>query len=111
MILAIIILSILLVLCIYIIINQYFKISKYELLYAESVERFDNSKNMLIRLIELFTAAATRLRRIDTNGSFSSDDEVGFAFKLIDTTIIDLNEKLNAINTILEDDEIEGKED
>ena len=110
MIVTIIILSILLAVCIYIIMNQYFKISKYEVLYNESIDRFENSKNMLIRLIELFTSAAARLRRIDTNGSFSSDDEVGFAFKLIDTTIIDLNEKLNVINTILEDDETESKE-
>lgn len=43
----------------------------------------------------IYTKAYTELTKIDKNGSFSSDDEVGWSFGLILDTIKDITEKLN----------------
>lgn len=48
-------------------------------------------------LYGIFTSAAIELDRVDKKGSFSSDDEVGFAFKAIQETIMDVKEKMDYI--------------
>ena len=44
--------------------------------------------------LNIFTDAYTTLIRIDKKGSFSSDDEVGFTFKILMTTIETVKDKL-----------------
>jgi rubrerythrin len=47
--------------------------------------------------LELFTQTYQELQRIDKRGSFSSDDEVGFAFRVILTAIATLKERLGSV--------------
>lgn len=56
--------------------------------------------------LELFTQTYQELQRIDKRGSFSSDDEVGFAFRVIMTAIENVKEKLRLVET----EEEEGSE-
>jgi hypothetical protein len=48
-------------------------------------------------LLGLFAKAQTDLVRVDKRGSYSSDDEVGFAFKVIKTSIDEVKAALDAI--------------
>lgn len=52
----------------------------------------------------LFTEAYTNMQRVDKRGSFSSDDEVGFAFKVIYNAIQEVQTKLENLKV---DDENE----
>lgn len=47
--------------------------------------------------LELFTQTYQELQRIDKRGSFSSDDEVGFAFRVILTAIATLKERIGSV--------------
>lgn len=51
----------------------------------------------------LFTEAYSNMQRVDKRGSFSSDDEVGFAFKVIFNAIQEVQIKLE--NLKLDNDE------
>lgn len=83
----------------YICLNLWFKISKIQKIYNTDIMSYSK---LLINLIAVFTAAAAKLERIDKNGSFSSDDEVGFAFKLIKETIFSLKDKLTLLKNTLD---------
>lgn len=48
-------------------------------------------------LLGLFQNAYTEITRVDKKGSFSSDDEVGWSFKLLMNTIRDVTEKLETL--------------
>ena len=54
--------------------------------------------------LELFTQTYQELQRIDKRGSFSSDDEVGFAFRVILTAIETVKNKLGVVETEEEED-------
>lgn len=43
----------------------------------------------------IYSKAYTEIMKVDKNGSFSGDDEVGWAFGLIKDTVKDITEKLN----------------
>lgn len=103
-----IILGVIILICVYIIIVQYKKLVAYESFAADSLTRDENSKALLERLIQLYTEAAQKMKTVDDGGSFSSDDEVGFAFKLIAATIIDLTERLHQLKEITDGSEEEG---
>ena len=45
-------------------------------------------------LLGLFVKASSELQRIDKNGSFSSDDEVGFSFKVLQRAIDEVKQKI-----------------
>lgn len=45
----------------------------------------------------LFTKALSEMKRIDNRGSFSGDDEVGFAFRVILRSIEEVHAKLQAM--------------
>tara|TARA_R110000868_G_scaffold12456_12_gene59588 strand:+ start:41 stop:388 length:348 start_codon:yes stop_codon:yes gene_type:complete len=47
--------------------------------------------------LELFTHTYQELQRIDKRGSFSSDDEVGFAFRVILAAIETVKNKLGVV--------------
>lgn len=53
------------------------KINKRELNYYAEVEGYYKI------FLDLFTNAYLEMQRVDKRGSFSSDDEVGFAFRVI----------------------------
>lgn len=74
---------------------------------SEFVEKYNKRETKLYQELEthyqiflkLFTEASLELSRVDKRGSFSSDDEVGFAFKTIvraietvKSTLIDLRD-------------------
>lgn len=80
-------------------INLYIQNNKYIDLNNSNLNYYD----LLLRnLLKLFLEVRKRIDSVDKNGSFSSDDEIGFAFKIIEGTINNLVEKLNEINTITE---------
>jgi hypothetical protein len=45
----------------------------------------------------MFADAYAELQRVDKKGSFSSDDEVGFSFKVIVTAIKNVKEKIESL--------------
>jgi site-specific recombinase len=53
--------------------------------------------DLLVNLLTIYTQVLTKLVRIDKNGSFESDDEVGFVFKTLKNTIEDLKERLDIL--------------
>ena len=57
--------------------------------YEENVEFF---KEWYDKFITIIADADNRLQEVDTRGSFSSDDEVGFAYKTIKECINNLTE-------------------
>lgn len=89
---------------VWVIFNQNKKIRVYSDMINED-HAWDNSYNLIHRLLELYTEAKGRLERIDKMGSFSSDDEVGFAFKLINSTIIELTARLQEIKELIDGEE------
>ena len=61
----------------------------------ESVE--DEAIKYQKYFLELLTQTYQELQRVDKRGSFSSDDEVGFAFRVILTAIATLKERLGSV--------------
>jgi len=55
--------------------------------------------------LSLFTEAYSNIQRVDKHGSFSSDDEVGFAFKVIYNSIKEVQTKLQSLR--IDDEEKE----
>lgn len=53
----------------------------------------------------LFEEAYLNIQRVDKRGSFSSDDEVGFAFKVIFNSLKEVNEKLDTLKIDDENEE------
>lgn len=47
--------------------------------------------------LKIFTEAYVQMQRVDKRGSFSSDDEVGFAFKVLITSIETVKNKLTSM--------------
>lgn len=50
-----------------------------------------------IYFLKMFNEAYSEMRRVDKRGAFSSDDEVGFAFKVIYRAIEDIAKKLEEL--------------
>lgn len=95
------ILAILLAICFVIIYNMYKQIEQLEseVLKINQVERriYTEAVNYYQAFLILFTDAYSELVRIDKRGSFSSDDEVGFSFKVIVTAIKNVKEKIEEL--------------
>lgn len=78
----------------------------------EEVKKLDKKETKLYNEIEtyykiflgLFTEAYSNMQRVDKRGSFSSDDEIGFAFKVIYNAIHEVQTKLENLKV---DDENE----
>lgn len=49
--------------------------------------------------LEIFTEAYNQMKRVDKRGAFSSDDEVGFSFKVLLKSIEDVSNKLKNMRT------------
>jgi hypothetical protein len=57
----------------------------------------DEVERVYTYLLKLLTQTCAELERVDKNGAFSSDDEVGFVFKVIKKTVFDVKHKLDSI--------------
>lgn len=101
----VLILTALLVCSTYISANLYYKNLFYEQQLTRSQTQYDIAYGLLNKMMELFVQAKDRLHRIDLKGSFSTDDEVGFVFKLINSTIIEVSSKLEELKEILNEGE------
>jgi hypothetical protein len=90
MMITIIILIILLFISIFINVNLYNQVTPLE----NEIKRGFTHEETFLKYYEailiLIISAKTEIDRIDKKGSFSSDDEVGFAFKVIQTAINNL---------------------
>lgn len=107
MILLIIILSILTLLFGFTTWNLYVQVSQFE----DYIKKTNKREQKILLEVEnyykifkgLFEEAYVKIQRVDKNGSFSSDDEVGFAFKVIYNSLQEVNYKIQ--NLKIEDDE------
>jgi hypothetical protein len=68
---------------------------------------YNEVENYYKIFLGLFTEAYSNMQRIDKRGSFSSDDEVGFAFKVIYNSIQEVQNKLETLR--IDDDQEEEK--
>lgn len=77
----------------------------------EQVETINEIETRVIDLVEnlllTYIRILTKLKRVDSRGSFESDDEVGFVFKSIKTTIEDLKIELENLKKSLTTEETE----
>lgn len=81
------ILSVILLVCIYVIVNLLRKVEKLE-------DTSNNLINFLDKAGEIVSDSNEKLREIDAKGTFQGDDEVGFFFE----NLKELQNVLNAIN-------------
>jgi type II secretory pathway pseudopilin PulG len=66
--------------------------------YSNAIETVENEAIKYQKyFLQLFTQTYQELQRIDKKGSFSSDDEVGFAFRVILTSIESLKDKIGSV--------------
>lgn len=77
---------------------MYSQIDVLEIALSDELTAHETTKSEIINyhlyFLKLYSEAYSQLERIDQRGSFSSDDEVGFAFKVIIQTIGDVKNKL-----------------
>lgn len=95
---ALLIISVLInIVFIWIIYNLYIQNNKW----VEIVNQYFKKEDDFIKhyqvVLNLCLEAKLNMERIDKLGAFASDDDVGFSFKLIQSTIDTLAEKLNQI--------------
>lgn len=71
--------------------NLYKQNEQLEIFIKETNDReakiYDDAEKYYLAFLHLFQKAQSEMDRIDKRGSFSSDDEVGFGFKVIHTAI------------------------
>jgi biopolymer transport protein ExbB/TolQ len=69
-------------------------------IYSNKIEQIEDETIKYHKyFLELFTQTYQELQRVNKRGSFSSDDEVGFAFRVILSAIETAKNKLLAIET------------
>ena len=65
-------------------------------LMSEQIEQFEevvqDYTDWMDRFVEQISIADQKMKAVDNRGSFSSDDEIGFAFKTVKECIEQLNE-------------------
>ena len=87
MLIAIIILSVLLVISLYVLVNLMLKVEKLEDVASEYMEDYTKLSNDVKKVSSIITQA-------DVRGSFAADDEVGEAFKTIKQAVKELEENV-----------------
>lgn len=74
------------------------QIDEFEKVVEKALNRNDKLNEDILKyhqvLQGLFTRAYSDILKVDKNGSFSSDDEVGWSFTLIKETIRDIQDRL-----------------
>lgn len=96
----------LLVISIWIISNLYNQITTLERVVKDTDDRM---YKVYTFMLELFTRADSELGRIDKRGAFSSDDEVGFTFRIIKESIEQVKYQLLQMDTKFGDDASEDE--
>lgn len=94
MILTIIILSVCLIVLGFITMNLYNQVNQLERYLEHTTKSEEDVDKYYQYFLGLFTKCYLELQRIDKRGSFSSDDEVGFSFRVVLTAIEDVKVKL-----------------
>ena len=87
MMIAIIILSVLLAISIYVIVNLLLKVEKLEDMATTSLEDYEKLSNDIIKVSKIITQA-------DVRGSFAADDEIGEAFKTVKNAVKELEKNV-----------------
>lgn len=80
--------------CIFVISNLYEQITQLERYLQEATDNEEQLEKYYQYFLQLFARCKVELDKVDKRGAFSSDDEVGFAFKVIQQSIGDVAEKL-----------------
>ena len=107
MILTIILLSICLIVLGFIAMNLYNQVNQLEQ-YLEHATKSEEDVDSYYRyFLGLFTQCYVELQRIDKRGSFSSDDEVGFSFRIVLKAIEDVKIKLEKLRVEQEKEQFE----
>lgn len=93
--------SIGLIVCLFIIsnlLNQINQLENHSNRYVNRIIKQGNDFDKYYEyLVKLFSETYAELQRIDKRGAFSSDDEVGFAFRVVQLAIEETKEKLLAL--------------
>ena len=84
---AIIILSVLLAISIYVIVNLLFKVEKLEDVATTSMEDYEKLSADVLKVSKIITQA-------DVRGSFAADDEIGEAFKTVKDAVKQLEKNV-----------------
>ena len=112
-ILIILICIVIIILCTFFIYNLYKQNEQLEKFIKDiekkEVKMYEDAQKYYIAFLRLFSEAKSQLDRVDKKGAFSSDDEVGFSFKVIKTAIDNVVEQLETIKPETENDESENK--
>lgn len=98
-------LSILFLVAIYIIFNLYTKVQKLEEQIITDAVPEERAYLIYDNLLKLLIRCNVELSSIDKRGTYSSDDEVGFAFKIIKGSIENLVSEINMLNNTDGDEE------
>ena len=77
-------------LCIFSSVRMYNKIVVLEKINHEYGDQLENYISFFISFEEMVLNGIVRLQKIDKKGAFSSDDEIGFAFKTIQSVFDNL---------------------
>lgn len=107
MITTIILLSICLIVLGFVTMNLYNQVNQLEQ-YLEHAGKVEEDVDKYYQyFLGLFTKCYVELQRIDKRGSFSSDDEVGFSFRVVLTAIGDVKTKLESMKLQQEKEQFE----
>ena len=91
-----------LLILLYIIFNLYSKIDKLESLLTEQNRAEEYANLVYDNLLKLLIKCKVEIDSIDKRGTYSSDDEVGFAFKIIKGSIENLVYEIKKLNDVEE---------
>ena len=68
-------------------------------IYKENEKNLNEFNFFYKMFLGWFTEAHLELNRVDKRGSFSSDDEIGFAFKVVKESMEQVKARLEALET------------
>lgn len=87
------VLAVLVIILAFICYNLYHKVERYEQMIGTDIDAVETrALSFYTMVMAILLNTISELRRVDKNGAFASDDEVGFTF----TTILELIEQTKA---------------
>lgn len=89
--------------------NLYNQVIQLEVALKQQVKKETDIDKFYAYLLGLLTHAYADIQRIDKRGSFSADDEVGFAFKVIYRAIEETKAKIESLRVVTDQDESQGQ--
>lgn len=100
MVIAIVVLSLLLVISIYVNINLTKKFEKLEAMSEESVDALLENEKLLTSLKNRLLSQQSYLRQLDRIGAFEADDETGYFFKELKSIVNDISTYFGEPSTV-----------